>query len=161
MLKKRILIPVLLVSFFVTGFVVVTKDLFFEISKNIDIFTRVYKEITFNYVDEINPEQFLRAGIKGMLNTLDPYTVFIDEKRKDDIDYITNGKYGGVGISIGVRDNSVTILELMDGYSAQRQGIKVGDIIHKVEETLISKENYDDVSYLVKGEPGTAVSMTV
>lgn len=161
MLKKKIIIPVLLLSFLVTGFVLINKDLFFEISKNIDIFTRVYKEITFNYVDEINPEQFLRAGIRGMLNTLDPYTVFIDEKRKDDIDYITNGKYGGVGISIGVRDNSVTILELMDGYSAQRQGIKVGDVIHKVEETLISKENYDDVSYLVKGEPGTAVNMTV
>jgi carboxyl-terminal processing protease len=161
MKKKSLKLFLLLLLIPITGFIYSNKDLYFEISKNIDIFTRVYKEITFNYVDEIKPEQFLRAGIKGMLNTLDPYTVFIDEKRKDDIDLITNGKYGGVGISIGVRDNNITIMELMDGYSAQRQGLRVGDVIYQVESTLITKDNFDDVSYLVKGEPGTNVNIKI
>jgi carboxyl-terminal processing protease len=160
-MKKKSLIVLLFLSLIpIYGFIYSNKDLYLEISKNIDIFTRVYKEITFNYVDEIKPEQFLRAGIKGMLNTLDPYPVFIDEKRKDDI-AITNGKYGGVGISIGVRDTNITIMELMDGYSAQRQGLRVGDIIYQVETTIISKENFDDVSYLVKGEPGTNVNLKI
>jgi carboxyl-terminal processing protease len=161
MKKKSLIILIVFLLIPITGFIYSNRDLYFEISKNIDIFTRVYKEITFNYVDEINPEQFLRAGIRGMLNTLDPYTVFIDEKRKDDIDVITNGKYGGVGISIGIRDNNVTIMELMDGYSAQRQGLRVGDIIYQVESTIISKDNFDDVSYLVKGEPGTSVNVKI
>lgn len=161
MKRKRWIFIALLLILPLSGFVFVNKDLYFEISKNIDIFTRVYKEITFNYVDEIRPEQFLRAGIKGMLSTLDPYTVFIDEKRKDDIDIITNGKYGGVGISIGVRDNNVTILEIMDGYSAQRQGLSIGDIIIRVDDNPISVENYEDVSIYVKGEPGTFVNIKI
>ena len=93
-------------------------DIYFEINKNIELFGKVYKEISFNYVDEIEPEQFMRAGIQGMLSSLDPYTIFIDEKKKEDIDLITNGKYGGIGISIGVRGDNVTIVEVMDGYSA-------------------------------------------
>ncbi|MEJ2506608.1 MAG: S41 family peptidase [Ignavibacteriaceae bacterium] len=104
-------------------------DIYFEINKNLELFGKVYKEISFNYVDEVDPEQFMRAGIQGMLASLDPYTIFIDEKKKEDIDLITNGKYGGIGISIGVRDDKVSIVEVMEGYSAQRQGLEVGDII--------------------------------
>src|SRR5512139_3383137 len=86
-----------------SGFFPGKEDLYFEITKNIDLFSKVYKEISFNYVDGVNPEQFMRAGITGMLNSLDPYTVFIDENKKDEIELITNGKYGGIGVTIGVR----------------------------------------------------------
>ncbi|MFA6598249.1 MAG: S41 family peptidase [Ignavibacteriaceae bacterium] len=161
-IKKKIvwgLTGLLFFSFF--GFVYVTKDVYFEISKNIDIFTRVYKEITFNYVDEINPEKFLRAGIKGMLSTLDPYTNFIDEKRQDDLEILTNGKYGGIGVSIGVKDNQITIFELMEGYAAQRQGLRVGDIILEVNDKKVSPEKFDEISSLVKGEPGTFLGIKV
>jgi len=65
-------------------------DIYFEINKNIELFSKVYKEISFNYVDEIEPEKFMRAGIEGMLSSLDPYTIFVDEKKKEDIDLITN-----------------------------------------------------------------------
>jgi carboxyl-terminal processing protease len=100
-------------------------DIYFEINKNLELFSKVYREISTNYVDEIVPEQFMRAGIQGMLSSLDPYTIFVDEKKKEDIDLITNGKYGGIGISIGVRGDNVTVVEVMEGYSAQRQGLKV------------------------------------
>src|SRR4030067_1793357 len=111
-----------------SGFFAGKDDIYFEISKNIDLFGTVYKEISLNYVDEIDPEKFMEAGIKGMLNSLDPYTIFIDENKKEDIDLITNGKYGGVGMSIGIRGDKVTVVEVLDGYSAQRQGIRIGDI---------------------------------
>jgi len=158
--KRKLLIILVTISVvFTSGFLINKSDIYFEIAKNIDIFTKVYKEISFNYVDEINPEQFLRAGIRGMLSSLDPYTVFIDEKRQDDIELLTNGKYGGIGVTIGVRDAKVTIIEIMDGYSAQRQGIRIGDVIIQVDSVKISPENFEDISSYVKGEPGTMVML--
>lgn len=143
------------------GFVLSKSDIYYEITKNLELFGRVYKEISFNYVDEIDPQEFMRAGIKGMLGKLDPYTVFIDEKNQDDIDLLTNGKYGGVGISIGIRNDKVTILEILDGYSAQKQGLRVGDVITVVGNTPVTPELIDDISSLVKGEPGTQVQIKV
>ncbi|KAB2907253.1 MAG: S41 family peptidase [Ignavibacteriales bacterium] len=157
--KRSIGIAVLAVVSF--GFYGTFGDIYFEIAKNIDIFSRVYREITLNYVDEINPEEFIRAGIRGMLNELDPYTVFIDEKRQDDIDLITKGKYGGIGITIGVRGEEVLIVEVMEGYAAQKQGILPGDILYEVSGKSITTKNYDDVSKLVKGAPGTFVDLRV
>ena len=104
----------------------------------------VYKEISLNYVDDIDPEKFMREGIKGMLNSLDPYTIFIDENKKEDIDLITNGKYGGVGISIGIRGDNVTVVEVLDGYSAQKQGIRIGDILLEASGIQITPENMEE-----------------
>lgn len=161
MIKKRLLIVVFVISILSTGFLFTRTDIYLEIAKNIDIFTRVYKEITFNYVDSIEPEQFLRAGIKGMLNSLDPYTVFIDEKKQGDLDLLTNGKYGGVGISIGVKNNKIIVFEIMDGYSAQKQGMRIGDVILRVDDHDVDPDAFDEVSGYVKGEPGTNVTIKV
>lgn len=160
--RRIILITSLtIVVLFTFGFVVSKSDIYFEISKNLELFGKVYKEISFNYVDAVDPQEFMRAGIKGMLSKLDPYTVFIDEKSQEDIDLLTNGKYGGVGISIGVRNDNVTILEVIDGYSAQKQGIRIGDVVEFVGETKVSPEKMDDISSLVKGEPGTTVQLKI
>lgn len=162
MKKKFMWIPgLVLIVIIVTGFYPGRGDIYFEIAKNLDLLGRVYKEIAFNYVDEVDPEKFLRAGIQGMLSSLDPYTIFIDEKKIEDIDLITNGKYGGVGISIGLRGDEVTVVEVMDGYAAQRQGIQIGDVIIEAGGSVISVDNIDDVSSLVKGEPGTTVELKV
>lgn len=150
-----------IVLIFFCGFFPGKDDIYFEVSRNIDLFGRVYKEISFNYVDEINPEKFMQAGISGMLKTLDPYTIFIDEKRKDEIDLMMNGKYGGIGISIGVRGDNVTIVEILNGYSAQKQGLRIGDIIIEAGGKPISSKNVDEVSALVKGEPGTMVKLRI
>ena len=159
--KFKWILVLIVIVILVTGFYPGKGDIYFEISKNLDLLGRVYKEISFNYVDEVDPEKFLRAGIQGMLSSLDPYTIFVDEKKIEDIDLITNGKYGGVGISIGIRGNDVTVVEVMDGYAAQRQGINIGDIIIEAGGTAITSENIDEVSSLVKGEPGTTVDLKV
>jgi carboxyl-terminal processing protease len=153
---RNALVAILLILLF-AGFT----DIYFEINKNLELFSKVYREISTNYVDEIEPEQFMRAGIQGMLSSLDPYTIFVDEKKREDIDLITNGKYGGIGISIGIRGDNVTVVEVMDGYSAQRQGIKVGDIIIEAAGVEINIDNVDDISSLVKGEPGTTVFLKI
>ncbi len=158
-LSKFILAGFVILIF--SGFFSGENDIYYQINKNIDLFGRIYKEVTFNYVDKIDPEEFMRAGIRGMLGSLDPYTIFIDENKKEDFDLITNGKYGGVGISIGVRGNKVTIIEVMDGYSAQKQGVRVGDVLVEAAGQKITPENVDDISSLVKGKPGSIVNLRV
>ncbi len=146
---------------FITGFATVDSDIYFKISKSIDTFGKIYREVSLNYVDDINPEGFVLAGIKGMLSSLDPYTVYIDETMKKDLDVVTKGKYGGIGTSVGLRRGKVTILDLMEGYPAQRQGLRVGDVISKVDSTNITKENYYKLSNYLKGEPGKIITLTI
>lgn len=160
-MKKTFLI-VSVISVLVFGFYIQRSgDIYYEISKNMELFGKVYKEISFNYVDEINPEEFMREGIKGMLKSLDPYTVFIDESKQEDIDLMTNGKYGGIGVTIGVRNDRITITEILEGYAAQKQGLRIGDIVIEVDGEPINSSDIDDLSSKVKGEPGTAVQLKV
>lgn len=160
-MKIRILV-ISISALLLLGSTILNKgDIYYEISKNLEIFSKVYKEITFNYVDEINTSEFIKAGIRGMLEKLDPYTVYFDESGKSDVDMLTNGKYGGIGVTIGVLNNKVKITEIMDGYPAQRQGLRIGDIILEVDGFKVSVENYDEVSPRVKGEPGTQLELKI
>ena len=136
-------------------------DYFLKINKSIDIFGRVYKEISTSYVDEIEPEKFMQAGIDGMLGTLDPYTVYIDKEDGDEVDLLTSGKYGGIGVTIGQRDGAIQVITVMDGYSAQRQGILPGDRILEVGGVRISEKKPDEVRGLTRGEPGTEVKVLI
>lgn len=158
--RNKILFSFIFILLF-SGFIRHDSDFYFEINKSIDIFGRVYKEVTLNYVDPINPEEFMLAGISGMLESLDPYTNFIDDTHQKDIDIITKGKYGGIGATVGLRNENITVVDLIEGYSAHRQGMRIGDIITKVNDIPIGKENYEDLSNLLKGEPGTTVKVTV
>ncbi len=154
------LIPLFLFAFSV-GFFTASSDIYFEINKNIELFGKVYRDVTLNYVDEISPEKFMQSGIKGMLQALDPYSVFIDESQKGEVDLLTTGKYGGVGILIGLKGDEIAITEILAGYSAQRQGLKVGDVIIEINGNAITRENYDDISNWVRGEPGTEVHFKI
>jgi carboxyl-terminal processing protease len=158
-------INIILLSLFLfsvsIGFFIASTDIYFEINKNIELFGKVYREVTLNYVDEVSPEKFMRSGVKGMLQALDPYSVFIDESKKGEVDLLTTGKYGGVGILIGLKEDEVTITEVMAGYSAQRQGLKVGDVIIEINGVRVNRENYNDISGWVRGEPGSEVHFKI
>jgi len=136
-------------------------DYFLKINKSIDVFGRVYKEITANYVDEVDPEKFMQAGIDGMLGTLDPYTTYIDQENGDEVDLLTNGKYGGIGVTIGQRDGAIQVISVMDGYSAQRAGIVPGDRILEVDGIAIGSKKPDEVRSLTRGEPGSETKVLV
>jgi carboxyl-terminal processing protease len=157
-LYKLAVITIVIISL---GFLPGDSDIYFQISKNIELFGRIYKEVAVNYVEDVDPEEFMLAGIKGMLSSLDPYTNFIDENLQKDIDIITKGKYGGIGASVGIRNSEVTIVDLLEGYSAQRQGIKIGDVITKIDENNISIGNYERLTEFLKGEPGTSVNILI
>lgn len=145
----------------IVGFTMADDDFFFRMNKSIDIFGRVYKEVAVNYVDDLNPEHFMEAGIDGMLATLDPYTTFYNDREGDEVDLITTGKYGGIGISIGVRDGKITILNLMEGYSAQRAGLQPGDRIIGVDGTPVLNVRPDNVRGMTRGQAGTEVRVLI
>ncbi len=136
-------------------------NIYFSINKNIDVFGRVYKEIVANYVDEVDPDKFMRAGIDGMLGTLDPYTNYLVEKEGEEIDLITHGEYGGVGITIGMRDGNLIVISPMEGYSAHKQGVKAGDKIIEVDGAKVNGINADSVRMKVRGEPGSIVKIKI
>lgn len=145
----------------VFGFKRSDQDYFLKINKSIDIFGRVYKEVALNYVDEVDPEKFMEAGIDGMLGMLDPYTNFINETEGDQVELITTGKYGGIGVTIGLLDNRVTIITIMEGYSAQRQGLQPGDHILDIDGKPMGGMKPDGVRSLTRGEPGTEVHVKI
>lgn len=136
-------------------------EFFLRIYRGIDTFTKVYKEVAINYVDEIDPDRIMRSGVDGMLRPLDPYTVYIGEKENDEIDLVTTGKYGGVGITIGLRDGAVTVINLLEGFSAAKQGIEIGDRIIEIDGKPLKGRSLEDVRLLVRGAPGTEVKMKI
>lgn len=152
-----VLAAVLLFSGFFPG----DSDIYFRISKSVEMFGKVYKEVSLNYVETINPEEFMLTGIKAMLAHLDPYTIYIDSKDQKEVDIMTYGKYGGIGISVSFDDNKAIVTDLIEGYSAQRQGIRIGDVVKKVNDLEINKDNFDSLSTIQKGKPGTTVSLTI
>lgn len=144
------------------GFIVVGDgDFLLKIYRGIDVFGKVYKEVASNYVDEIDPDKFMRAGIEGMLKTLDPYTVYIDESERDEIDLVTTGRYGGVGITVGIRDGSITVVGLLEGFSASKHGIQIGDRILEIDGQSLTNATFDAVRSRVRGAPGTEIRMKV
>jgi carboxyl-terminal processing protease len=164
-MKKTAIVTVFLLSIAFLFFGVLSEsgdaDFFLKIYHGIDTYGKVYKEIAVNYVDTLNPEELMRAGIDGTLKTLDPYTVFIGEKENDEIDLITTGKYGGVGVTIGQRDGYITIISLLEGFSAAKQGLEIGDRIIEVEGKSLKGNSLDDVRQLVRGVPGTELRIKI
>jgi len=160
-LNKKIISFSLIAILLFSGFITRDNDLYFEINKGIDLFGRIYKEVTLNYVDEINPREFVVAGIDGMLQSLDPYSNYIDANEQKDLDLITKGKYGGIGASVGLRNDEVTILDLLEGYPAKRQGMRIGDVIKKINDIEINKDNYEQLGNILKGDIGTSVKLNI
>ena len=166
MLKKKISgASPLIFIFTVVMFLGVTfsgdDDIYEKINRNMDLFGQVYKEIALNYVDEIDADKFMTAGIEGMLSTLDPYTNYIDEKSRDQMDLITTGKYGGIGISISIRDSAIVITEIMNGYEAQKKGLRVGDKIIDIDGVNLRNQKAENMRNLVRGPVGTEVNIRI
>lgn len=133
----------------------------FEISKNLDILTTVYKELNNNYVDEVNYGDLMKTGIDAMLDKLDPYTVFISEAEIEDYNFMTTGQYGGIGALIHKQGDWVVISEPYENSPAYKAGLEAGDRIIKINNKDASKKSVSDVSLLLKGQPGTKLDLVI
>ncbi len=156
-LKKKILIPVLALTIFLTG--TAFKNDFFEIAKQIEIFTTLFKELNMNYVDETNPGDLMDTAIKGMLKDLDPYTRFLNEQDVEAARINKTGDYTGIGAKVKTLKDKLLIIEPYKNYPADNAGLKAGDEIIKIEDIYIKdfKENAGD---LLRGSPGSKVNIT-
>jgi carboxyl-terminal processing protease len=134
---------------------------YFEISKNIEIFTNLYKEINTYYVDDLDPGKLMRTGVDAMLESLDPYTNYISETEIEGFRYITDGKYNGIGAMIRQIGDYVTITEPYDNCPAQKAGLKAGDRVLEVDGKSAKGKSTDDVSAILKGFPGTEVDLLI
>lgn len=133
----------------------------FEITKNMDIFYSMFRELNLYYVDSIKPEELIKKSMDEMLSTLDPYTVYIPEEDMDDFKTMTTGEYGGIGSMISQRDGMVMITDPYEGKPAQRTGLQAGDIILEVGGKKMEGKKVSDVSENLKGEPGTTFTIKV
>jgi len=136
-------------------------DDFYELRKNFRIFGAVYEELVTGYVKQVDPEHLMRVGIEAMLSELDPYTTFMDEADNTNIDIITEGRYGGVGLDVGERGGKITVVAPVEGASGYKQGIRAGDVITKIDDQPVASLSVKDVETLLRGEPGTTVDVVV
>ncbi len=134
---------------------------YFEISKNLDIFTTLFRELNMYYVDDTEPGKLMKTAIDAMLKSLDPYTVYIPESEIEDFNFQRTGQYGGIGALIRKKDNYVIISEPYLGFPAQKSGLNAGDILLEIDGKSVEGKNTSQVSEVLKGEPGTLVKVKV
>ena len=134
---------------------------YFEISKNIEIFTNLYKELNTYYVDDVDPSKLMRTGVDAMLNSLDPYTNYISESDIEGYRLITEGKYNGVGAAFDKMDEYVFITDVFESSPAQKAGLKAGDKIITVDGKSALNRSVDEVGDILKGAAGTDVELTI
>lgn len=159
---RKLKLSLLIVVSMLAGFVgsSFTED-YFEVSKNLDIFATLYRELNIYYVDETKPGELMKKGIDAMLSSLDPYTVYYPESDIEEYKFMTTGQYAGIGASVREIGDKVVITEPYEGSPAQKAGIKAGDIIIAVNGIKLDNKNSEDISKFLKGQPGSSVKITV
>ena len=155
-LKKRMVSALLLVL--ILAGLAYTPD-YFEISKNLDIFNAVYRELNISYVDGTKPGQLMKTGIDAMLSSLDPYTVYYTENDIEDFRFMTTGEYGGIGSTVNDISGKIIIADPYEGFAAYKAGIRAGDQIIGVNGIDVQGKRSDQISTLLKGQAGTTIRL--
>ena len=158
---KIILIHILTLSFITNSYANTSRDIYKQVRKNQSLINDVYRHIITNYVDDIDLDAFTKMSINNMLLELDPYTTYMEKEEKDGIEMLTKGKYGGVGIQIGLREKQLTVISPMDQSPAKRAGILSGDKIIKIDGEETDEFNIDDAAKLIRGKKGTEVVLSI
>lgn len=153
------LVVACLIFGFVTGFTSDKRN--FQLSKNLDIFNAIVKELDLFYVDTLDAEKTINVGIEAMLASLDPYTTYYPESQKEDFRFLATGEYGGIGALIMKRDSGVYISEPYEGMPAQMAGLRAGDKLLKIDDIDLTQKSSSEVSDLLKGQSNSKMILTV
>lgn len=160
--KNLRLLPVFATILIITaGLLTVSATRDFRLARNMDIFFSMIREISIFYVDETDPEVLIERGISGVLDGLDPYTTYIPESEKENFATMTTGRYGGVGALIRQVGDHVVIIEPYENFPAQKSGLRSGDIIIEINGVSVKGRLVNEVSEMLKGQPGSNISITV
>ena len=153
--KKTVFILILGIIFLFFSFT----SKFFEVAKQIEIYNTLFKELNMYYIDEINPAELTNKAIKNTLKGLDPYTVFYDEQEVEDARIRKEGEYGGIGVSTYYSKKGIQINEIYKGYSADRAGLKAGDLIISIDGQSVQNMERDQLSLFLKGIPNSRFTL--
>jgi carboxyl-terminal processing protease len=134
---------------------------YFNLTKELDIFSNLFKQVNQLYVDETNPGEMMKDALDDMLAQLDPYTNYIPESEIEDYRFMTTGQYGGVGSLVRKKGDYVVITEPYEGFPAHLAGLKAGDLILEIDEKNVKNKNTDEVSKVLRGQPGSEVKVKV
>ncbi|MBM3162715.1 MAG: S41 family peptidase [Chlorobi bacterium] len=134
---------------------------FHEITKGIDLFGDVYRELSGNYVEPLDVSQLMYAAIDGMLGTLDPYTVFLDENQSEELGEITSGQYTGIGISMAKFGDKIYVTSVLEGYPAWKAGIRTGDRIERIDGVSLKGKTTDGIREMIKGRKGSRLTISL
>lgn len=159
MKKKISVVCISIFAFVMVGFTTVQKD-FFEIAKQIEIFTTLFKEVNMNYVDEVNTAELMNTAITAMMNDLDPYTQFYNEQDVQDARVRQSASFSSIGADLDVIEKEIIITDIEKEGPADLAGIKVGDIIVQIENIPLSG-NPDELKNLLQGAPGSNLELQV
>ena len=157
-LSKKITIVLLVGTIFLSFSF---KSKFFEVAKQIEIYNTLFKELNMYYIDEINPAELTNKAIKNTLKDLDPYTNFYNEQDVEDARIRRAGEYGGIGVSVHYLKEGIQIREIYKGFSADKAGLKAGDLIISIDGQSIKNMERDQLSMLLKGTPNSKFSMQI
>jgi len=134
---------------------------YFEVAKQLEIYSTLFKELNMYYIDEINPAKLTDTAIKNLLKDLDPYTNYYDEQGVEEVKINSSGEYSGIGAQSIFANNKLVIVEVYEGYSAHDAGLKVGDEIIKIDDVLIEDFKNNQVASLLKGSVNTKVNLKI
>ena len=137
------------------------KSKFFEVAKQIEIYNTLFKELNMYYVDEINPAELTDSAIKNTLKDLDPYTNFYNEQDVENAKILREGEYGGIGVTVYYLKEGIQIKEIFKGYSADKAGLKPGDIIVSINGQTVKDMESEQLSMLIKGTPNSMFSAEI
>lgn len=161
-MRKYLLIFLLLLTIQFSGAakqVKPTDNRSFLISKNLNIYNSLFRELDLNYVDTLSYDKMVKLSIDNMLEKLDPYTVYMPEEETDDLKFMTTGEYAGIGALIAKNGNEVCISEPYEGMPAQRNDVRAGDVILEIDGVNVVGKSVSDVSAKLKGTPNTIIKL--
>jgi len=156
----RLILPIAILTGAIS-LAVTQSSLYRQIGQSQRLFNQVYNQIFSTYVDELDPEAFTKASIQSITQNLDPYTVFMVEDEQHQINVLSKGKYGGVGIQLGYRNKTMSVVAPMDGGPAKKAGIMSGDVILKVDGEDVKKMTFNEAASKIRGEKGTQVTLAI
>jgi carboxyl-terminal processing protease len=158
--KGRVIIVSFLIAIGATAFTL-NNGKYYEIAKNLEIFSNIYKEINMLYVDDLDPGELMKTGVDAMLESLDPYTNYISESEIEGFRFTTMGKYKGIGARVVNFDEYPTIVSIYKDSPSDKAGLRVGDKFLNINGNDVANREFEDVNAILKGSPGTAITCTI
>jgi hypothetical protein len=154
-------IPLLGALVLVSGLAFTPSANLFEVTKNLDIYTAIFRELNTYYVDEVDPNKLMREGIDAMLESLDPYTTYISEAEMEGHRFQMTGRYGGIGAIIRTLEGQIVVMEPYENFPANKAGLQAGDVILEIDGKSTEGKNTNDISDILRGAPGSDVLVKV